>query len=201
MNMKIIAQINQFYKLCLALSGQIEAYHGGSELVRGSFSLAHLGSGEGNLYLGPGIYFTTNRNGAIRYGKYSNKPFLYKVSIKSDGLYDPNRGEPLHLREKAIKLQDDLRKQFNLPTDKYLNSTDSFRYGKDFIGFMVQKLGRGQTHYILESVGINGIYENLPGGSLEIAVFNPSIITILEKEELVDIKEKLKREQEALNKV
>jgi len=182
--MHIVNLSNKYYKKCLALSGSIEAWHCGRELSGNSFSLDFLGSGEGMLYLGPGIYFTDNRDLALRYAKYHDKAFLYKVSIPLDQVYDPGRGEPLNLREKSIELQKQLRIDLGLPENKHLSPTDSFKYGKEIVGFLVQKFGRSKAVQMLKDIGINGIYEHLPSGALEICIFDPSVISILDKEPL-----------------
>ena len=184
MSVNLLSKASAYNKLCLALSGSMEAYHCGSDLIGGGFSLNHLGAGEGMLYLGPGIYFTDSKNLALGYAKYVQKAYLYRVNIQTDGLYDPARGLPMNLREKSIQLQDDLRKEFGFATDKHLTSTDSFKHGKEFIGFLVEKLGREGARARLKSVGINGAYENLPGGALDVCVYDLSIITVIEKTEV-----------------
>jgi hypothetical protein len=185
----MLSKIDRYYKLCLAISGSITAYHCGTDLVGGSFSLNHLGSGEGLLYLGPGIYFADDKQIALSYARYAlrqqgKQAHLYKVSIRADGLYDLARGQPMHLREKSIEMQKELCKQFSYKEDKHLCSTDSFKYGKEYIGFIVEKFGQDKARSMLKAIGINGIYENLPSGALEVCVYDPSIITVIEKSQV-----------------
>lgn len=169
-------------KTAAELSGTIDAWHCGKKF--GQFSLDFLGHGENNHYLGPGIYFATSEMLARRYGRYHKEPWLYHVKIHhSETLYDPNRGLPLDLRAKSIQLQDDLAKEFSVSRNR-LYPTDSFKYGKEFIGFLVQKLGRQKAISRLKEIGINGIYENLPNDLIEICVFDLSLIEIIESKRI-----------------
>jgi hypothetical protein len=170
------------FKISNAISGTVEAWHCGA-LANGHFSLDFLGSGEGINYLGPGIYFASNKKTALVYAKYVNKPFIYKCSFSADGLYDSNLGEPLHLRERIIRLNEELRKQFN-KTD--ISPTSSFKYGKHTIGFLHEKFGRQKAFEILKSIGINGAYEILPDGTIEYCIFDVDSIKIVEKEAVGD---------------
>jgi hypothetical protein len=176
--------IDEYLKKCLALSGTIEAWHCGRDLVGGVFSLDYLRTGEGINYLGPGIYFIDNEELALRYAKYVDKAFIYKCSFPVDGLYDSNRGEPLHLREKMMELSHKLAKDFGLKDWTYVNPTSSFDYGKHTIGFLHQKFGRDKAIAVLKEIGINGAYEILGGGVAEYCIFDTNIISVVEKKEV-----------------
>lgn len=158
-----------------SFGGVITAYHGGQNFA-GGFSLNFLGSGEGILYLGPGVYFSTNKETARLYCKYAKPASLYTVRLDSSGLYDPTFGEPYELREKLLALLDETEaKHGRLP------SADSFKFGKGTIGILAKFFGKEQFWQKMREIGISGTYEKLPN-SYEIAVFDPSIVEIVDKE-------------------
>ena len=155
------------------LSGKgITAYHGGREFDDG-FSLDFVGSGEGMGILGPGVYFITSKNIAKKYCKYVDRSALYTVNIKSDGLYEPAQGIPRDLHNTLKTIVQDL----NLPKTTVMSLT----HGKEYIGKLNAAFGPHKARQILVKAGIKGAYEKI-GDHYEISVFDPSIVTIIDKE-------------------
>jgi hypothetical protein len=179
--MNLLKESHDYFKKCQALSGTIEAWHCGRDLQGGSFSLDYLRTGEGVNYLGPGIYFIDSKQTALRYARYVDKAFIYKCSFSVDGLYDSNRGQPVHLREKMQELNDKLVKDFGLKNWTHVDPSSSFKYGKHTIGFLNEKFGRDKALSILKEIGINGAYEVLPGGETEYCIFDTGSIQVIDK--------------------
>jgi len=154
-------------------SDKIIAYHGGSLLSNNEFSLKHLGSGEGMAALGKGIYFATNKNIAKLYCKNSSNPVLYTVEIETDSLYNPVKGIPKEIADKIWDVAG------NGASSKELDKARD----------IVEK-----------EMGIKGHYIDLPAGGLEIAVFDPSIIKIIDKEGIKKEASVSKRAKDPLSK-
>lgn len=163
--------------------GDIIAYHCGKDIGNGSFSLNFIGSGEGYRRppLGPGIYFATNENIARMYCKYANAAaqgsVFYEVSIPTSGLYNQSWGTPTNLMNAVEELfkheleTRNIRQRINM-TDRILQ--------------LVDIMGAQAAAAALVKAGVNGAWTKLPAGGEEIAVFNPSIITIIRKEKIDD---------------
>ena len=181
--MKIFGHIDKYYKLCLALSGSIEAYHVGKKLDEGKFNFAYIGSGEGMGALGPGIYFTDNIDLAKLYGKYSKRPYLYKAIISADKLYNPVRGEPKHLRDTIQKIEAEVLKDRKYPSylDLFSRQENSFRVRDTELN--------EERRNLLKEHGIGGFYVELPSGALEICIFDLSIISLVESVPLLGTQE------------
>lgn len=153
-------------------NGWITAYHGGAE-SEGDFELGHQGKGENNLILGPGIYFADNPDIARRYTKYAGDPAMYSVEINMSNIYDPVHGEPKNMRGLGDKMAQALGFQ---SVDDMPTSPDSFKHGKWPIGNIVAHLGRDKALALFRKFGLDGVYETLPDGTREIAVYNPAAI-------------------------
>lgn len=155
-----------------AADGWITAYHGGADF-EGGFSLGHQGSGENNLILGPGVYFADNPDIAKRYTKYAGNPAMYSVEINMSNIYDPVRGEPQNMRGIGDKMAQALGFQ---SVDDMPSAPSTFTYGKWPVGNIVKYLGRGKALAFFREFGLDGLYEILPDGTREIAVYNPAVI-------------------------
>jgi hypothetical protein len=180
--------INKYYKLCIANSNIIEAYHVGRKLDGGKFDFSYLGTGEGMNALGPGIYFVNDINLAKLYAKYSKRPYLYKALIPFNKLYNPVTGEPKELL-KAKKL-----------VEKQIHGE-----GKDHLDLFSKQKNRIEdsphnenVRNLLKANGIGGFYITLPGGALEICIFDLSIITIIELKPLGSQEEYDEQERQEL---
>jgi len=202
--MKIINQVNKYYNLCLALSGSMEVYHVGSKLYGGNFDFSYLGTGEGMGALGPGIYFSDNKNLAKLYAKYHKRPYLYKAIIQADKLLNMVTGEPRHLSDKVNQIRAQL--QDLLPdkrdcshcrgtgnyyqikchdcdgTGKVKNVRQMYDLFPMFNKYTVKdnQEENNVARKLLSDNGIGGFYITLPGGPLEICVFDLSIISVVE---------------------
>lgn len=165
----------------------VTAYHCGRELDGGSFSLSYAGSGEGMQALGPGIYFATEEPVAELYCKYARDPYMYTVEIPTKGLYYAQQGVPEHFREPLKALRDDLidkHGEYDKLWGEYrLPSARELQYGPGYIGRIFKLLGPKKTISLLGEIGIDGLYAKLgayAGGAFEIAVYDPSIIRIVD---------------------
>ncbi len=171
----------------LTKGGKIIAYHGGRKF-EGGFDFDFVGSGEGFGILGPGFYFITEKNVAAVYCKYAKESSLYTVEIDAKGIYGRDSGFPLHLRGRISDLEERLAKEHgkwsNIWESYRLPSANSFKYGQGSIGSIVKMFGAEKTRAMLLDIGIAGVYVKIPVG-IEIVVFDPSIITIVDKEECI----------------
>lgn len=146
-------------------------YHCGKYLQGGHFNFRNMGSGEGLHALGKGIYFSNKENVAKLYCKYSNRAYLYKCSINVDNIYFPRMGTPENLRSNVKKLRE---KFGGLP------SASEAKYGPGIFGKVFAHHSVSDAHAILVGHGIKGLKTVLPNGAEEIAVFDLSIIDIVD---------------------
>lgn len=165
----------------------VTAYHCGRKLEGGKFKLSYAGSGEGMQALGPGMYFATEKAVAELYCEYARDPYLYTVEIPTKGLYYAQQGVPEHFREPLHKLRDDLideHGEYDKLRDEYrLPFARELQYGPGYIGRIFKLLGPKKTISMLGKIGIDGLYAKLgayAGGAFEIAVYDPSIIRIVD---------------------
>jgi hypothetical protein len=160
------------------------AYHCGGDIKDGTFSLDYFNTGEnfGKPPLGPGIYFATNPILAKEYCKYVGVPAFYKVEINAT--YDElinNRHGP----ERLWEIERELARKY--PGRKYQLPHET----------LLERFGAKRASEILTEAGIKGAWAQLPGtNGIEIAVFDPSIITVLEK--TIDISKALKTYRDGL---
>lgn len=154
------------------------AWHCGGKPRHEPFSgfRRHVGTGEGMGYLGPGLYFTSDERGARSYCRYTGKKsVLYCVTLDTTGFYDPKWGyDPVNghpsplgktLRDEQARLKD------------VAGYTDAFKYGRDPVGVIYKALGRNGALERFAELGVRGIFEMLPGGDLELCVYDPAAIT------------------------
>lgn len=171
----------------LTKGGKIIAYHGGRKF-EGGFNFDFLGSGEGAGILGPGFYFITEKDVAKAYCKYVEESTLYTVEIDAEGIYGMATGFPLHLRDRISDLEERIAKEHGEWSSLWgryrLPVADSFKYGQGFIGSIVKMFGAERARAMLLDIGITGVYTKIPVG-IEIVAFDPSIITIVDKEECI----------------
>lgn len=56
-------------------------YHTGPKLTGDSLSLDYLRTGEGGNMLGPGIYFSTDKEESLQYAGYHKEPIIYTMKL------------------------------------------------------------------------------------------------------------------------
>lgn len=180
------------------LPRQVVAFNGGRAWVGDKPDISYVGSGEssssgahwGNI-LGPGIYFATEEDVAKRYMKFGgNRPTLHKVLINTKGLYETRSGKPLWLRNNMKTAYEELvsRDEFKakLKYDRAGNPTgdvhghDLGKHGQGLTGNIFALLGAVEGRKFLLKAGVTGVFEKLPVG-YEIAVFDPRIVSLVEK--------------------
>lgn len=153
---------------------RMHAWHCGAKPAIASFNdfVKYVGSGEGLIILGPGIYFASDERAARRYCKYAPRPTLYEAEIDTSDYYDSVSGRPgrVHERLAAALAEVGLKPGLNAPS--------SFDYGRHDIGVLVWKLGRAAALQLLLKHRVRGALD-LVHDFWEIAVFDPSTITVL----------------------
>jgi hypothetical protein len=194
-----------------SLPRRIVAFHGGRPWVGDKPDVRYVGSGEatsthgvGNV-LGPGVYFATEEGIAKLYLKYGgNRPTLHKVLIDTKGLYESRSGKPLWLLNNIEAARDALvsRDEFKakLKYDSAGNPTgvrghDVGKHGQGRIGDIFALLGAVEGRKLLRKAGVTGVFERLPAGGYEIAVFDPRIVSLLEKMPVYDEDEALEKDK------
>ena len=150
------------------------AYHCGKPNREAEFDFKHLGTGEGTMILGPGLYFSTNKSIAKRYCKYKEGAVLYRAEIDMSGIYNPTTGQPQRLRSPMRSIIDDIEKETG--RDPY-RGVLPLKHGKGSIGAIVKHYGPKKARDIMIQAGIFGAVEQLHS-SLEIALFDLSQATI-----------------------
>lgn len=176
MNKSRLIEINNLTKYAGEI---IQAFHCGRDIGDGKFSIDHLGSGEGMAILGPGIYFITRQSTAEKYSRHHDVPFLYSVTIDATNFYEDNTGNPEHCRESLFKIIDDL--ELKLGRKVKNKNHESLTYGRGSIGDINKAVGHKECNRLLIENGIDGAIEKLPGGDIELCVFNTSCIKSVEK--------------------
>ena len=155
----------------------ILVYASGPKLIGGNFSTSYIGTGEGNAILGPGIYFSDNKNVALLYAKRFDNPFLHEVELSTDGFYNPITGQPLYLRELLLKEEEKLANKKGL---QHLPYGISLIHGSGRIGNIVREVGPKNALNIFSHIGLRGCYEKIAGGTaLEFAVFDLQSIKLI----------------------
>lgn len=158
-------------------TGWTKAYHGGGNFD--TLTMDHIGKGENNHFLGPGVYFATDPNTAKSYMQYSKDPRFYECEIDMSGIYDPVKGLPQHMRGIGDRMAQSIG--FDSIDHMPTKNANSLQYGKWPIGPLVQHLGTKQAHALFKEFGLHGMLEPLASGGLEIAVYNPDIIRHLKQ--------------------
>lgn len=158
----------------------MQAWHCGAKPEHASFDdfLKHLGSGEGMGILGPGIYFATSEVLARHYCKYSRgrKAVLYEATIDTTDYYLTIGGTPKRVRDRLFAALEEVGLDSTEP------SQSSLTYGRGLIGLLNWKLGKKAAVQLLVKHRVRGALELLPSGIWEIAVFDPSTITVTSSE-------------------
>lgn len=151
------------------LSEQLRAYHGGALFER--FSLDFIGQGEGRAStmkpaLGPGIYFSDCKEIAELYVKYAtSEAAIHEVILSTNNLHNIDGPNP----EFGRILSDVIEK---IGLDK---KDPEFRYYGFYRGiFKLYGIKKAATLFVQN--GIDGVYEKLPSGCLEISIINPEVI-------------------------
>jgi len=150
------------------------AFHCGKPNLEQDFDFKHLGSGEGTMILGPGIYFSTDKNIAERYCKYKEGAALYRAEIDMSGIYNPTTGQPQRLRDSILAIVGDIEKETG--RDPY-RGVLSLTHGKGSIGAIVKHYGPQRARDIMVQAGISGAVEKI-GDAFEVALYNLSEATI-----------------------
>jgi hypothetical protein len=152
----------------------VTAYHGGSRIDK--FSFDHLGTGENNHLLGPGVYFATRKNIGKIYTKYSSDPHLTEVEIDMSRVYDPIKGLPESMRGLGDQMAQSLG--YDTMDDLPFKHT-SLKYGRWPIGPIVETIGVKKAHELFRKFRLDGMYEHLDTDSLEIAIYNMDVVKII----------------------
>ena len=153
------------------LPRKVIAYHVGSELRGGRFSLKYVGSGEGRVPgafrpLGDGIYFATEEFIARLYTKYVPEPVLYTVQLDTRRLYNPTLGTPLNIRAELFKRRDAITGGRDLRVSELHRVLDKITLG------------------MIKDRTISGQWDNLPAGGQELAVTDLSVVKIIKSERI-----------------
>ena len=158
--------------------GTLIAYHGGPSLVGGKFDLAYVGRGEGSSF--PGIFFSNVKGNAEEYAKWAplGENYVYTVRLDARGFYSDERAQPLHLRDRLLQLVKDIGAD-NLPRRGSEN-----RYGLGNIGKVIQKLGPVEGPKALIRIGVTGQVRYWGPDLFEVAVLDPSVVTVLSVEKV-----------------
>ena len=158
------------------LESEITAYHCGRNIESEQFSLEFFNTGERFGYppLGPGIYFATEERIARAYCHYHPEPYLYEVRIPTKSLYNLHTGEPEELRERLAEwsLKNPMRSKWS---GEELHPWDK-------IERITRTQGAQKAAKVLSDLGIRGGWTTLLAGGLEVAVYDTSIVTIVNKE-------------------
>jgi len=189
MTVQLLENIDKILSEGRKLTGsKVIAWHCGRKLKGGRFSTDHIGTGEGDSALGPGIYFATERSVAEMYCRHHREPVLYKVEFPTRDLYSNQTGEPKRLLERLKALVKDLLPRYGV--DKWgegelrLPRGSSLKHGPGMAGDIVRALGGKRAREEFLKIGLKGLWVSLPAGGFEISVFDPSIVTILDSFEM-----------------
>jgi len=180
----------------------VVAYHCGSKPPSVEFEVGpHLFSGEGEGILGPGIYFAgvfsneeeslywnmfedTAMDLAIKYCKYAETPYLYRVHIKTKDLYDRIHARPEKLHKKIQQAVSEL-------PEKIRSYHSTMRHGYADLGLInaynvLSGKSWKETLKKYKEIGVKGQIDLLPKQNeygarvVEIVVYDPSIIESVE---------------------
>jgi len=167
-------------------SGIIKAYHGTPNKIT-NFSDEFVGGADANDQEGPGIYFTTKREEAIKYAGKSG--FIYDVNLKTNNLLSDEKTHDLdYLTEpitKLIKMSPNWKqvaKSFDEGLDdmiaKYVHRTESEK--EAFVGLYSDVYKGNAVAYVrnMSKLGYDGVYLPASDGGAHIVIYNPSLITV-----------------------
>lgn len=161
-----------------------EYYHAGPDFDK--FSMIGFGAGENNHLLGHGPYFINSVPIAKGYAKYSTDPVLYTVKFNAPaGAFYNNRNLPTPQQEVAYNK---IAKELGFPDFRSVKSNHSImKYGRGLPGAIFAKLGTQAGQKFLTECGVLGQIEEVDTGVFEVAVYDLSIIQIVNKEALVGL--------------
>lgn len=179
-------QFHNWLELNESIAMVMPAFHCGSNFTQ--FSTDHSGSGEGMRVLGPGIYFVTDEKLARMYCKYSQTPTsgLYEAEIDTTNFYC--YGHSWHRNANQSKLVsdriDEIAKTHGFESATAIRGISDGKMGKPPIGGIVKLLGWQEALKVLVSNGVQGALEFIQPGVVEMAVFDTSVIKMINKKEL-----------------
>lgn len=191
---------NSRFRKEAGLNGTITAWHTGAMNLEGeTFSVKHLGSGEGLAYLGPGTYFSNNEKLARGYEKYRKDATLYECKIDCSKVYDPFAGQPEHYRGILEKMLEETLQELDIDEAPYVSSLS---YGTFEIGQIHKLLGKDKAIEKFKKHGLSGFCEKLSNDAIykdqiyEICIFDYSAVQIVNKTPLKIIEpEPVKKEK------
>jgi len=163
------------FRVWLEQRGEITAYHCGPQIT--NFSTDHIGGGEGNQILGPGIYFATDKSVAKMYCKYADKPYLHEVILDTTNFYNPIQGTP-HLYPALDKIAVELGYRDRNDMYEKVRGVSTLRDGRGFIGTLVRAVGNQKARDMFVENGVQGASEVIDheSNTTEFAVFDPTVI-------------------------
>lgn len=157
-------------------------YHVGPNVEQ--LSMAGFGTGENNHLLGHGLYFINSIPIVKGYAKYSIDPHLYTVKLNApaEAFYN-NREYPTPKQTVAYNA---IAEELGFPDYRSVRTNhSSMKYGRGLPGAIFAKLGTAAGQKFLIQHGVLGQIEEVNTGIFEVAVYDPSIIKIVGKEQLV----------------
>lgn len=158
----------------------ITAYHVGRK-HDGKFDVTYAGtSTEGSSVLGPGIYFTNNKNTALGYADYYDNPWLYEVKIDIHDLYI-SKNKP---SERMVNIMNTIAKEIGYTPETLPRDPNYLKNGRGFIGQVVNVVGKKKAQELFIKHGLTGSQENIDTGIYEYCIFDTSVITLISKEPL-----------------
>jgi hypothetical protein len=163
------------FRLWLETQQAVTAYHCGPQIS--NFSIDHIGGGEGNQILGPGIYFASAKDIAKLYCKYAEEPYLHEVLLDTANFYNPIQGTP-HLYPALDKLAVELGYRDRDDMYERVRGVSTLRHGRGNIGSLVKAVGNKKALDLLVKHGIQGALEIIDhtNGTTEFSVFDPTVI-------------------------
>lgn len=202
--MKHISSIDEY--LNESKQSELILYHG-SDVLFDEFVIDNVGKEEANDADGTGIYFTTDKNDAMHYGKY-----VYTVKIKPRKIIsDKTRSVSRTLLSKLVKMRDewelnaqDWDENENIGLKLFLDSVFDEDNAKEMLLTVWHDYYRySPIEYCKNTskLGIDGIISTLKwtGGVEHYIIYNPDIIEIVEVEEVNKKDGSLKKINENFN--
>jgi hypothetical protein len=165
----------------------LTAYHCGSSFDK--FSTLYTGTGEGMSVLGPGIYFVTSEHIAKMYCKYAKSKMagFYKAEIDTTNFYCFGSSWNRNAEQSKVvgERVDQIARELGYKDGWEISRTaSSLTYGNAPIGGIVKKLGKIKALELFKERNIQGGLEYIQTGIVELAVYDPSVIYLKDKQEL-----------------
>ena len=167
---------------------EIQAYHCGGKPPGEPFDFKYYGTGEGYRRPpnGPGFYFLTDKHGlwgAEIYCKYVHRkgktPWLYTVRITTDRMMGCSKS----IEAGIVDPQPGLSRKVGELVGEHLGLDPTQYRGLWGVHQLVTGLGAIEANRVLVGGGVDGFVETLNNGLVEIAVYNPDAIEVLDYEE------------------